>query len=120
MEAEKEGISLRKKREYRVKHRHSPKPDSKPSINEPVIAQKISHLFQIPDDMLASAPILTGYGSHRFCVENYRNIIEYTEEVIRIQTKTCRIHILGKRLVIAYFREDAMCVMGDISCVEYH
>ncbi len=111
---------MRGRKDYKARHRHGKKPSASPSLEEPVIAGKISHFFQIPDDMLANAPVLTGYGNHRFCVENYRNIIEYTQEIIRIQTKTCRIHILGKKLVIAYFREDSMCVMGDISSVEYH
>ena len=44
----------------------------------------------------------------------------YTECLIRIQTKTCRIHILGEKLIIAYFREDGMCVTGNINSIEYH
>lgn len=102
------------------KHRHSKKPDATPSTGEPVIASAISNKLRISEDIIAQAPIVMGYGTHRFCVENYRNIIEYTEELIRIQTKTVRIHIVGKNLVIAYFRDDGMCVMGDISSVEYH
>lgn len=102
------------------KHRHSKKPDALPSTGEPVIASAISRKLRISEDIIAQAPIVMGYGTHRFCVENYRNIIEYTEELIRIQAKTVRIHIIGKNLVIAYFRDDGMCVMGDISSVEYH
>jgi sporulation protein YqfC len=101
-------------------HKHSKKIGAKPSKGEPVIADSLSKKLRISEDILAKAPIVMGYGSHRFCVENYRNIIEYTQELVRIQTKTGRIHIVGKNLVIAYFRDDSMCVMGDISSVEYH
>lgn len=101
-------------------HKHSKKPKTNPSRNEPVIAELLSKKLRISEDVLARAPIVMGYGTHRFCVENYRNIIEYTQELIRIQTKTGRIHIVGKNLVIAYFRDDGMCVLGDISSVEYH
>lgn len=103
-----------------TKHKHSKKPDVNPSVKEPVIAEAISRKIHISEDVLAQAPIVVGYGTHRFCVENYRNIIEYTEELIRIQTKTVRIHIIGRNLVIAYFRDDGMCIVGDISAVEYH
>lgn len=120
MQIERE-IAVRKKNSLRpVRHKHMGKLDTCPSVNEPVIADSISKKLHIPEDILAQAPIVMGYGTHRFCVENYRNIIEYTQEIIRIQTKTVRIHIIGKNLVIAYFRDDGMCVMGDISSVEYH
>ncbi len=101
-------------------HKHSRKMSSKPSIKEPVIAEKISRKFNMPEDIIAGAPILTGYGSHIFCVENYKSIIEYTSNIVRIQTKLGRIHIVGKNLVIAYFRDDAMCILGDINSIEYH
>lgn len=101
-------------------HKHSKKPAVKPSMNEPVIAERISRKMNMTEDIIAKAPVLTGYGTHRFCVENYRSIIEYTDCIVRIQTKTCRIHIIGEKLVIAYFREDGMCVTGNIKSIEYH
>lgn len=102
------------------KHKHSKKPDARPSRQEPVVARFLAEKLQLPEDVLSNVPIITAYGNYRFCVENYRNIIEYTDELIRIQTRTGRIHVRGKGLVIAYFRDDAMCVVGNISCVEYH
>lgn len=102
------------------KRKHSKGPDATPSRCEPQIADAISKKLRLSEDILASAPIVMGYGKHRFCVENYRNIIEYTDEVIRIQTKVGKIYLVGKNLVIAYYRDDGMCVMGDISSIEYH
>lgn len=111
---------LRKNRNKPSVHRHSKKPVIKPSMGEPVIAEQISRKLNMTEDILAKAPIVMGYGRHRFCVENYRNIIEYTNDIVRIQTKTCRIHIIGENLIIAYFRDDGMCVMGNINSIEYH
>ena len=102
------------------KHVHSKKMNVTPSREEPKIADKLSKKIRLSEDILASTPIIMGYGKHRFCVENYRNIIEYTDELIRIQTKTGKIYLLGKNLVIAYYRDDGMCVIGDISSIEYH
>lgn len=111
---------MRKKALKPTVHKHSKAPETKPSIKEPAIAEQISRRLQISEDILAKAPIVMGYGRHRFCIENYRSIIEYTTEIIRIQTKTGRIHIIGKNLTIAYYRDDGMCVIGDIISVEYH
>lgn len=114
-------MEMRKESIYRPsEHKHSKKAKTKPSIQEPVVAEKISRKFNISEDVIAGAPILTGYGHHRFCIENYKSIIEYTSNIVRIQTKLGRIHIIGKNLVIAYFRDDGMCIVGDINSIEYH
>lgn len=112
---------MRGHRQIRHKRReHYGKIPEKPSGQEPQIAGALSRKLQISEDIIAGAPLVTGYGAHRLCLENYRNIIEYSDQIIRIQTKTGRIHIKGEGLVIAYFRDDGMCVIGDINAIEYH
>lgn len=102
------------------KHAHQKEKKVAPEAREPVITRLLTEKLRISEDVLSRAPILAGYGNQRFCIENYSNIIEYTKERIRIQTKTGRIHIIGKNLVIAYYRDDGMCVVGEVSSVEYH
>lgn len=102
-----------------VKHKHQKKPDAKPSIQDPVIARKVSGKLQIQEDIIAKAPILTGYGEHKLCIENYRSILEYTDSRVKIKTKTGKILVRGKHLIIAYYRDDSMCVVGDILAIEY-
>lgn len=107
-------------RRKRYDYEHPSKIPTKPSGEEPRIAETISRKLQLSEDILAEEPLLMGYGPHRLCLENYRHIIEYSDEVIRIQTKMGRIHVKGKQLVIAYFRDDGMCIMGNIDAIEYH
>lgn len=102
------------------KHAHQKKEKVSPEAREPVITRLLTEKLKLSEDMLSKAPILVGYGNRRFCIENYSNIIEYTKERIRIQTKTGKIYILGKNLVIAYYRDDGMCVVGEVTSVEYH
>lgn len=103
-----------------TKHKHSKKADCRPSYDEPKIARMISRKMKLPEDILEGAPIITNYGRGRCSIENYRNIIEYTETLIRIQTKMGKIHVIGKNLMIAYYRDDSMCIIGDICGIEYH
>lgn len=105
---------------YAGRKSHHKKPPSRPTGEEPHMAAVISRKLQMSEDILAGAPLLMGYGRGRLCIENYRNIIEYTENLIRIQTKTGRIHVRGDSLVIAYFRDDSMCIVGKIEGIEYH
>ncbi|GHU64402.1 hypothetical protein FACS189418_8950 [Clostridia bacterium] len=79
----------------------------------------ISNL-QLPKDLMLGAVIISITGQHEAYVENYRGIIEYTEQVIRLQTKTCRVCIFGKKLEIIYFTNDEMKIVGEILEVKYY
>lgn len=110
------------KRKYRVKPvKHKPRKGctATPSNQEPVLARKISGKLRIQENILVKAPVLTSYGKYRLCIENYRSILEYREEQIRIQTKLGKISIQGQHLVIAYYRDECMCIVGEISCIQY-
>lgn len=76
--------------------------------------------LQLPKDLMLGAVILTITGQHEAYVENYRGIIEYTNQVIKLQTKTCRVCISGKRLAIDYFTNDEMKVTGEILEIKYY
>jgi len=76
--------------------------------------------LQLPKDLMLGAVILTVTGQHEAYVENYRGIIEYTNQLIRLQTKTCRVCIEGKRLSINYFTNDEMKITGEILDIKYY
>ncbi|MEG2441451.1 MAG: YabP/YqfC family sporulation protein [Acetivibrio sp.] len=83
------------------------------------IMEGISDTMKLPSDMLAGAPILSLIGQRQICIENYKGIIEYTEELIRVQTKIGRIHIRGNDLNIEYYTMEDMKVTGCIRMVEF-
>lgn len=81
--------------------------------------ETLSNNFNIPSDIIAGAPILTVTGNNQLCLENYKGIIEYTGNVIRVQTKICRIHIIGVELNIDYFTDEEMKISGVIQNIQY-
>lgn len=81
--------------------------------------ETVSDKMKLSSDILAGAPILTVIGQTELSIENYKGIIEYTGDLLRIQTKTGRIHIEGKNLVIRSYSEDAMKIGGYISHISY-
>lgn len=88
-----------------------PKKKSEKSLCEPCLG--------ITPDITLGCPIITALGNSEICIENYKNIIEYNESIIKIHTKSCRIVINGKNLKIGYFTDDEMRITGRISCIEY-
>ena len=81
--------------------------------------KKIADASGLPRDVLLGCPVLTAIGMEELCIENYRGIIEYSEEVVRIQTKTGQIKITGTKLHIDYYSNDEMKIEGNITGIEY-
>lgn len=79
----------------------------------------ISRKLGLPPDILAGAPIITSIGRNELVIENYKNIIEYNGNIIKVQTKLCRISIEGSNLNIIYFNHDEMKITGMIHAIHY-
>lgn len=79
----------------------------------------LSESIALPPDVIAGAPIVTMHGRNAVYVENHKKIMEYSEEHILIQTKSCKLAIEGKRLKIDYFTKDELKISGWIRRVSY-
>jgi sporulation protein YqfC len=76
--------------------------------------------LKLPKDSVLGASIVTLTGNFEAFVENYKGIIEYTNQVIRLQGKTCKIEICGRRLSIVYYTNEDMKICGCIESVRYY
>ena len=81
--------------------------------------EEMTDALNLPKDLMLGAVIITITGKHEAYVENYMSLIEYTEELIRIQTKTCKLEIYGQHLDISYYTNDEMKITGEIQEVKY-
>ena len=83
------------------------------------VKSNIVESLELPVDIMYGAVILTAMGRNQVLVENYKGIIEYTQEKIRLQTKTCQMTLCGEKLHIDYYTEDEMKISGEIGEIRY-
>lgn len=76
--------------------------------------KNFSEILQIPRDLACRESVLTLSGSSVLYIENYRKILEYTEERIRILGKNGDFLIVGKKMKICYYSATAMKISGKI------
>jgi len=81
--------------------------------------EAISETLSLPQEILAGAPILNIQGRNSLLLENYKKVLEYSDTVIRIQTKLYYVSILGNDLKIQYYTKDEMRVDGVFRCIEF-
>ena len=65
------------------------------------------------------AVIVTATGKSEVLIENYKGILEYTNEKIRLQTKGCQVEVAGICLLIEYYTNDEMKITGSIHRIVY-
>lgn len=81
--------------------------------------KKMAEVSELPKDVVMGMTVLTMTGQQELCIENYRGMIEYTDSVVRIQTKAGLIKVTGKGLQVAYYTNDEMMIHGQITGIEY-
>ena len=83
------------------------------------IKTKIAEKLNIPEDISNGLPIVTVMGKCEVYVENYKGIIIYEKNCIKIQTKNCRITFKGNNLEIVYYTNVDMKITGEFESVCY-
>ncbi len=83
------------------------------------IKERIVSAANMPKDVMLGASVLTILGNFEVCIENYRGILEYTDTLIRVQTKGKQFSLSGKQLQIEYYTNDEMKITGKISSLEF-
>ena len=75
--------------------------------------------LHLPKDITQGAFILTAIGNKELYIENYKGILEYTADCIRVQGKNTYIIIKGRGLKIEHYTEEDMLIKGCIFSVDY-
>lgn len=83
------------------------------------VTSNIVGTLELPKDIVYGAVIVTVTGKSDAIIENYKGIIEYTGEKIRLQTKSCQVEIRGTHLIIEYYTNEEMKITGTIREIIY-
>lgn len=75
--------------------------------------------LNLPEDVCLGEMLLSFVGGHEMTVENYRNIVFYTDTVLKLQGKTTRLTVTGKRLSIEYYDKEILKLTGQIKSAEF-
>ena len=73
----------------------------------------------LPRDVLLGDVLVSFVGRREVTIENYRSLLLYTDTMIRLQAKNCRLSLLGKGLCIESYRPEMMKVTGCITSLEF-
>lgn len=83
------------------------------------VKYKLSSLFELPKEAVMNLPLMTMIGMEEMSIENYKGVIEYSEERIRIKTAQGIIKLEGRKLNISQITSENVQVEGKIQIIEF-
>lgn len=84
-----------------------------------VLPERMERALELPVGSLSGAARMELFGNRRAVVEGCRGIIEYSEEVIRLNTGSGIIRFTGRSLSMSCLTEDTAVVEGQITTIEF-
>ncbi len=89
--------------------------------NSPIKSLKtnLTTALELPREVMLNLPLITITGKNTMSIENYKNIIEYSQKKIRISTSAGIVSIDGKKLFLKELTKDSILITGTISNFEF-
>ncbi len=83
------------------------------------LREKVAKMLELPEDVISDRPKITTVGRKEVFVENYRGIIEFTNEIVRINSNYGIITITGKDMKIREITNEDIIIFGNIDNIDY-
>ena len=81
------------------------------------LREKIADTLDVSKEIILDTSKITLIGNREITVENYRGIIEYNSQKIRLISNPSQIQICGTNLDIKTMAKDFLYITGLIECV---
>jgi len=81
-----------------------------------VIREKMGQILDMPLDLIKDYSRMTVIGNESVLIENYKGIMEYEDDNIRLSN--C-IHIFGNGLLIEEITDNEIVITGNIKKIEF-
>ena len=87
--------------------------------NKETRAQRISAALDLPLDVLCDIPKIEIMGKSNLGIENFRGILDYNENCVKVNTTVGILKIDGEDLFIESITDEGIMIKGSIIRVEF-
>jgi len=83
------------------------------------LKEKLSNTFELPKDIVLDVSKIIIIGSGQITVENHKGIVEYSEELIRLNTGNSIMKLCGRNLTIKTIIQEEITITGEITRIDF-
>jgi len=81
------------------------------------LKEKITNTLSLPKEIALNLPVVTATGRREVIIENYKNLIEFADTVIRVRTADSTVTIEGEHLALQHLTTENVMIVGRIACI---
>lgn len=81
--------------------------------------ERLAEMLELPRDVVLDLPRLVMTGNKRLAVENHKGVIEYTPNLLRLNTSRGELRIQGSSLILVSILREEVWIEGRIGQVEF-
>lgn len=81
--------------------------------------ERLAELLELPQDVVLDLPRLVITGHKRLTVENHKGVIEFTPNLLRLNTARGELRIQGEALVLISIVREEIGLEGRLRYVEF-
>ena len=80
---------------------------------------RINEILEMPPEVVSNTPKISILGFEEMLIENYKNIIEYEDFYIKVNTHIGLINVNGFNLKLIQMNQDDMRITGKIDSIDF-
>ncbi len=78
------------------------------------VRSAVTEALELPKESVLDIPLITFVGREEVILENYKGIIEYSEETVRINTGAGVVCLEGRNLILKSITAESITVKGTV------
>ncbi len=83
------------------------------------IKKGLSEGIELPNEIILNVPLITIIGRSKIVIENFKNIVQYSNEIIKINTSCGIFKVAGKNLFLKELNKNKILIKGTLSQFEF-
>ena len=83
------------------------------------IKRKISAMLELPKEIILNLPVISMIGNEDISISNYKGVIEYNDELVKISAGNGIIRLEGAGLTLKQITSENISVAGRIKKIEF-
>lgn len=84
------------------------------------VKEKLANILSLPKEVALDLPLVMATGRSEVNIENYKNLLEFTDKKIRVRTRDGIMTIEGERLKLRQITTENVLVAGMITGILYN
>ena len=83
------------------------------------LRKNVTEALELPKEIMLNLPLISLIGREEVTVENYKGILEYGEDVVRIGTAAGVFRLRGKNFCLKQLSAECLVVTGSVESMEF-